>query len=385
MAAPFSAAPAPLPPGPGNRAHGAAVPPAMDNDNVDPVDEDTAHGWEAIDEALGRLYPGVKPPHLGTLLPWSMGGKDPLDGISAYPRTEPVPHWHMVGYGLTELYTKESENAEESGWGFELTFRPVRRPDEETPPMWAAALMQNLARYVFTSGNRFAHGHRMNANGPIATDRRESVIRALAFVDDPELGAIDTPHGRVSFLQVVGLAQDEYEATDRWSTTGILDLLEPTAPLHVTDVDRASRMADPAFAAAVREGAEREGSTTGSLFVGTASWERDGTGTLLRIGALQAPAVAQTLRGRLPFGHGLLLEADGSGVGFVPGEGFAVRDEGDGFLTVTVPPSALDGLTAALRPERGVTEVDGMPGLRLEVVPTVMRDEYGEETGEVVG
>ena len=103
------------------------------------------------------------------------------------------------------------------------------------------------------------------------------------------------------------------------------------------------------------------------------------------IGALQAPAVAQTLRGRLPFGHGLLLEADGSGVGFVPGEGFAVRDEGDGFLTVTVPPSALDGLTAALRPERGVTEVDGMPGLRLEVVPTVMRDEYGEETGEVVG
>ncbi|RKS04855.1 suppressor of fused protein SUFU [Nocardiopsis sp. Huas11] len=358
----------------------------MDNDDIDSTHEDdAAPGREAIDGALARLYPGVDPQHLATMLPWSLGGRDPLDGISAYPRTEPVPHWHMVGYGLTELYTKESDDPEESGWGFELTFRPVRDPDEEAPPMWAAALMQNLARYVFTSGNRFEPGHRMNANGPIATDRQDSVVRALGFTEDPELGTIDTPHGRVVFLQVVGLAEDEYEAAGQWSTTGVLDLLEPTAPLHVTDVDRASRMADPAFAAAVREGVERDGSTTGALYVGALSWELDDTGALVRVGALQAPAVAQTLRGRLPFGHGLLLEAEGSSVGFVPGEEYAVRDEGEGALTVVVPAAALDELTAALGPRRGLTSFTQMRGLRLEVTPTVMLDEYGKETGEVVG
>jgi hypothetical protein len=358
----------------------------MDNDDIDRTEEDgTAPGWEAIDGALARLYPGVEPRHLTALLPWSLGGKDPLDGISAFPRTEPVPHWHMVGYGLTELYSKESDNPEESGWGFELTFRPTRDPDEESPPMWAAALMQNLARYVFTSGNWFEPGHRMNANGPIATDREESVVRALGFVEDPELGTIDTPHGRVAFLQVVGLAEDEYEAAGQWSTTGVLELLEPTTPLLVTDVDRPSRMSDPAFAGAVREGIERDGCTTGALYVGTASWEIGATGAVVRVGALQAPAVAQTLRGRLPFGHGLLLEADGSSVGFVPGEEFAVRDEGGGALTIAVPPGALDELTAALVPERAATEITAMPGLRLEVVPTVMLDEYGKETGEVVG
>ncbi|KOX12614.1 suppressor of fused domain protein [Nocardiopsis sp. NRRL B-16309] len=358
----------------------------MDNDGIDHIDEDdSAPGWEAIDGALARLYSGVEPRHLATMLPWALGGKDPLDGISAYPRTEPVPHWHMVGYGLTELYSKESEDPEASGWGFELTFRPVRDPDDDMPPMWAAALMQNLARYVFTSGNRFEPGHRMNANGPIATDRQDSVIRALGFAEDPELGGTDTPHGRMSFLQVVGLAEDEYEAAGQWSTMGVLDLLEPTTPLFVTDVDRSSRMADPAFAAAVRAGIERDGSTTGALYVGHLSWEIDDAGALVRVGALQAPGVAQTLRGRLPFGHGLLLEAEGSSVGFVPGEEFAVRDEGGGALTVVVPPAALDELTAALRPERGSASFSGMPGLRLEVVPTVMLDEHGKETGEVVG
>ncbi|WP_304451342.1 suppressor of fused domain protein [Nocardiopsis sp. YSL2] len=358
----------------------------MDNDDIGRIDEDdSAPGWEAIDGALADLYPGVDPRHLATMLPWALGGQDPLDGISAYPRTEPLPHWHMVGYGLTELYSKESDHAEESGWGFELTFRPVRDPDEDAPPMWAAALMQNLARYVCTSGNRFEPGHRMNANGPIAADREDSAMRALGFVQDPELGPIDTPHGRVSFLQVVGLAVDEYEAAGQWSTTGVLDLLEPTAPLYVTDVDRPSRMVDPGFAAAVREGVERDGSTTGALYVGSVSWELDGAGALVRVGALQAPAVAQTLRGRLPFGHGLLLEADGASVGFLPGEEYAVHDEGEGALTVVVPRVALDELTAALRPERGAASFPAMPGLRLEVVPTAILDEYGKETGEVVG
>ena len=62
----------------------------------------------------------------------------------------------MVTYGFSELYDKESDNLEESGYGFELTFRLAKREDEEEPPAWALNLLQNMGRYVFNSGNVFA-------------------------------------------------------------------------------------------------------------------------------------------------------------------------------------------------------------------------------------
>jgi hypothetical protein len=68
----------------------------------------SAPGWDAIDAHLGQLYPGAEPRHYGTLHRFSLGGPDPLDGVSYYPRAEPVPHWHIVGYGMSELYAKET-------------------------------------------------------------------------------------------------------------------------------------------------------------------------------------------------------------------------------------------------------------------------------------
>ncbi|MFV2172583.1 suppressor of fused domain protein [Actinomadura sp. LOL_016] len=65
---------------------------------------------------------------MATIHKWTLGGPDPLDGISVYPRADPVPHWHFVSYGMSELYEKTSSNADESGWGFEFTFRLVRDP-----------------------------------------------------------------------------------------------------------------------------------------------------------------------------------------------------------------------------------------------------------------
>ena len=41
-------------------------------------------GWDAIDKAVDVLYPGAEPLHFGTVLKASMGGPDPLDGISIY-------------------------------------------------------------------------------------------------------------------------------------------------------------------------------------------------------------------------------------------------------------------------------------------------------------
>lgn len=39
-----------------------------------------------------------------------------------------------------------------SGFGFELTFRLKKSPEETAPPTWPANLLQSLAKYVFKSG-----------------------------------------------------------------------------------------------------------------------------------------------------------------------------------------------------------------------------------------
>ncbi len=153
----------------------------------DDHDDTDTPGWDAINAALAPLYAGQEPRHFGTALPYTLGGQDPLDGISVYWADAPVPHWHYITYGFSELYAKESSDADASGYGFELTFRLAAEAGENagsTPPVWPMNLLQNLARYVFASGNVFEDGHHLNANGPIAleTDTR---LCHLAFIADP--------------------------------------------------------------------------------------------------------------------------------------------------------------------------------------------------------
>lgn len=76
-------------------------------------------GWSAIDAALEPIYHAAQPKHFGTYIRYRLGGPDPLDGIIAYPRSEPIPHWHFVTYGFTELYDEDSENPDVNGWGFD--------------------------------------------------------------------------------------------------------------------------------------------------------------------------------------------------------------------------------------------------------------------------
>ena len=73
----------------------------------------------------------MAPRHFGTLLSHTLGGNDPLDGISVYWADAPVPHWHYVTYGFSELYAKESSDADASGYGFELTFRLAAEAGED--------------------------------------------------------------------------------------------------------------------------------------------------------------------------------------------------------------------------------------------------------------
>ncbi len=83
--------------------------------------EDPAPGWDAITAAFERLYPGqTEPVHYAPIISMRLGGSDPLDGISVYDGGE---YWHFVTYGFSELYEKESENKEYSGFGMEFTMK----------------------------------------------------------------------------------------------------------------------------------------------------------------------------------------------------------------------------------------------------------------------
>lgn len=73
------------------------------------------------------------------------------------PSINVPPHWHYISFGLSDLHGdgrvhEISEPDSPSGFGFELTFRLKREPEETAPPTWPAAVMQALAKYVFSSG-----------------------------------------------------------------------------------------------------------------------------------------------------------------------------------------------------------------------------------------
>jgi len=339
-------------------------------------------GWEAINRALRPLYGDREPKHYGTLIKWTLGGPDPLDGISAYKRTD---HWHFVSYGLTELHDKESEDREVSGYGFELTFRLRCRPEDPDPPAWALNFLQNLARYVFQTGNVFAAGHHMTLNGPIALDQKTD-ITAVLFVDDPELPAIDSSNGRLSFVQIVGITDDELHAVQAWDTLRFAESLKATTPLLLTDLERPSLLADPKTAAAIAEATERDGSSMAELLVSTAHWTRKGLlskRTRLTMNTLAVTGFIRQLRGRLLHGRKLLVVGQGGKpenvAAFEPGEkpSIAVAADG-GYLVVSLPATIAREMLEKLRPKTGVYEWPSFDGFEIEVVPTEITDRDGK-------
>ena len=205
--------------------------------------EDDAVGWLAIDHEFEKLYPGQEPQHYGTVIKYMLGGEEPLDGLSVYESARQVNHFHIVSYGFSELYYDDESAGEEfSKWGFELTFR-VKKINNEKPAdqIWALNLMQNLAKYVFKSKKWFEEYHILDAKGPIRVGYSTDVT-ALAFVLDPELGIIETPHGQVQFLQIVGLTAKEYEDLKQHrntnTTADFISRLMIENPLLITDLDK---------------------------------------------------------------------------------------------------------------------------------------------------
>ncbi|AIQ54963.1 suppressor of fused domain protein [Paenibacillus sp. FSL R7-0331] len=345
-------------------------------------EEVEASGWDAIDVQMNRLYGEQEPKHYGTLIPYGLGGKDPLRGISAYKTEKPYPHWHFVTYGFSELYAKESSDPEYSGYGFELTFRLVRTADEEEPPAWALNLLQNMARYVFSSGNIFASGHYLDANGPICLEA-DTKLTALAFTDDPELPAIDTPNGRVEFLQMVGITADELEAMTTWNTNAFLHAAEEELPCYITDLLRDSLLLVPAIRDLLRQGIERDGSSTGFFYVDQLEWEPGKSRlfgkapAILTMGAKQAEMVARLLSARLSKGKELALISQKLRVILEPAPE-TVFEQGEQSIRIGLSEAAVRELSAILLPVEGEYKLSSDKGLIVRVNKTYIKDQDGQ-------
>jgi hypothetical protein len=352
-----------------------------DHDDQHHHSDEPVPGWDAINAALEPLYGDEEPLHWGTIVRWRMGGPDPLDGVSAHRAEGPPPHWHYVSYGLSELYEKESDDPAISGWGMELTFRLVRDPSDGQAPVWPVSLMQNLARYVFESGNVLAVGDHIDLNGPIALDE-PTEIRAVAFTEDEQLATIDTPHGSITFVQIVGLTMDEYEAAQDWDTSALLRVLRSSAPLLVTDLSRTSILDDPATAATIREATARDGSSMAGIHSDDLDWSVADDRFDVALGASAVPRLVRMVRGRLPFDRPFFAQGPSMRLDVTPGEAFDAHDAAEGTLHLTLSPADVERIGTTLQPIAGSYPVTSR--LTITVRRSVITNQQGREV-EVIG
>jgi hypothetical protein len=347
--------------------------------------DDEAPGWDAIDAVFDQLYPTQKnPPHVAPTISPVFSADQLIYGISAYKAERPK-HWHFVTYGFSELYAKESDDPDVSGWGFELTFR-LARGKEKLPPNWAFNFLMNLGSYVRRSRHPFDAGHCMDLNGPICLGS-DTAIRAISFARDPQAGSIDTPNGRLEFLQVVGLTTDEHAACGDWRTAAVLDILREDNPLLVTDLGRHSALEDPEARARVEAGIDREGSNSAASYVSVVEWS-EGRGksrtATLTLGARGVQALLPKLRSRLAHGRDFTLVGREFSVQFRAADRAGWKPGRDNRLKIDLSPAALATLRRSLEPVRGRYQWPELPGFTLEVRPSEITDSEGKVV-EVIG
>lgn len=337
-------------------------------------EQDDAPGWEAIDAALRPIYHEREPYHVGTIVPYALGGPDPIHGISVYKNNDPSPHWHFITYGFSELWAKESSDPEVSGFGFELTFRPTCKAEETKPPNWALNFLQNMGRYVFETGNSFGVGHTMPLNGSIEKDS-STLIHAVSFYLDPQLPPIQTPNGRVEFLQIVGLTMEELDAIQAWDAAAFLRLRSKDDPFLLTDLARTSWIADSQFADQVSRQSKRDGSSCGwmALFL---ECDTKSDPMCVRLQSIAVNNLKRRLLGRLPYGREFILNGQDATVVFKPGKQSRLKCVEDA-LTITLQENHLAELIQSLQPHAGLYSIPGFREIVLQVVKTEITDRDG--------
>ena len=202
-------------------------------------EHDWAPGWDAIEGEFGRLYPGQEPKHYATnMVSRAMfGGDEYLDGCSIYENAK--GYYHLVTFGMSELYTdEEAFGGEYSRWGYEMTIK--LKEDKAEDCLWAIDMLSNLARYTYKSERFFDPEQFVQGNGSSLHIGTESLITALITVDDTTAQAQNTVHGKLGFIQFIGITQAELNAIkeDRSNLAKLIELMKQDNPELITDMKR---------------------------------------------------------------------------------------------------------------------------------------------------
>lgn len=202
-------------------------------------DHEWAPGWDTIEAEFKRLYPGQVPAHFGTSFESRamFGGDEYLDGFSVYK--SPNGYLHLVTFGMTELYCDAEAFGEEySRWGYEMTMK--LKEDSPENCIWAMNMLSNLARYTYRSNNYYDPEECVPGNGTPLHIGTDSLITALITVDDTTAMAQDSLHGKVGFIQFVGITEKELDAIrkDTGNIRKLISLMKQDNPELVTDMKR---------------------------------------------------------------------------------------------------------------------------------------------------
>lgn len=368
-------------------------------------------GFTYISNRIKEFYPDQDGLYYGTLIPGYLGGHDPLDGVEIWESDRGCPHWLYVTYGFTDLYPDEedyddtpadSDDAENidvmndendigvsddtndkndtdsgdnqvSGYGFELTFR-LKRGSEDTPPGWPVNLLQNLARYVFSTGNTFASGHNLNANGPIALET-DTQLTCIGFLTDPELGRINTLNGSMVFLEAIGITEDERNSMMCWNGESFLRELTRQIPYGIADLSRTTLMNQPDFRRAWEQGIERDGSTTSTIYLPEMTARFDGSKSYLQLGAGHIDQILTLLKARISKDRPFVLQCNETIVCFQCAQQPGIDTEEEA-LVISLTQETLIEICQLLKPHAGIYFMKTMP-LTIEVIPTHIRDNDG--------
>jgi hypothetical protein len=106
--------------------------------------------------------------------------------------------------------------------------------------MWAMNMLSNLARYTYRSENYYDPEECVPGNGTSLHIGTDSLITALITVDDTTAKAQDSLHGKVGFIQFVGITEQELNAirADIGNIQKLIKLMKQDNSDLVTDMKR---------------------------------------------------------------------------------------------------------------------------------------------------
>ena len=226
-------------------------------------DKDYCVGWAAIDEHLEHHYPDDKPyirDIYGGIENYPEDRKSYYQSLNKDPKLQVFPnqqylysvaHYkqdfkgkeftHSIAYGGSNLfYDPEEAEVPISGFGYELTMRNYPFGKDY---YLVNVLFMMLDRYCMMNQGLLYEYSCVPLSEPL--HESDSDITAIILVPDPLLKSMDTPHGKVDFLQVVGITTAELEKLKHANLLkeAIKTLAAEIAkenPLFITHLERSS-------------------------------------------------------------------------------------------------------------------------------------------------